>query len=77
MKQEWGWMLANGLKTCAEFFSLDYSLCHAWSANPTWYLSKNIPSLHFPKTPDMNEVEIRVTLTALLLLKKLFCTREV
>ena len=60
MKQGWGWMLAKGLKTCAEFFSLDYSLCHAWSANPTWYLSKNILGVHFPKAPDMNEVEIRV-----------------
>jgi hypothetical protein len=60
MRQGWGWMLAQGLPTCAEFFSLRASLCHAWSAAPTYYLSKNILGVHYPAAPDLDTIEIKV-----------------
>ncbi|MBD2129121.1 family 78 glycoside hydrolase catalytic domain [Microcoleus sp. ZQ-A2] len=62
MRQGWGWVLAQGLKTCPEYFSISpkLSLCHAWSASPTYYLSKYILGVHFPKAPDLDIVEIRV-----------------
>jgi hypothetical protein len=60
MRQGWGWMLAKGLRTTAEYFSTDASLCHAWSAAPTYYLSKNLLGVHFPEAPDLDVVEIRV-----------------
>jgi hypothetical protein len=62
MRQGWGWVLAQGLKTCPEYFSISpkLSLCHAWSASPTYYLSKYILGVHFPKAPELDIVEIRV-----------------
>ncbi|MGE5557624.1 MAG: family 78 glycoside hydrolase catalytic domain [Bacillota bacterium] len=60
IKQGWGWALAQGLKTTPEYFSLRSSLCHAWSASPTYFLSKHVLGVHFPKAPDLDEVEIRV-----------------
>jgi hypothetical protein len=60
MRQGWGWMLAQGLKTTAEYFRIQVSLCHAWSASPAYYLSKNILGVNFPKAPNLNHVEIKV-----------------
>jgi len=60
MKQGWGWALAQGLKTCPEYFSLHRSQCHAWSASPTYYLSKYVLGVHFPKAPDLDYVELNV-----------------
>lgn len=60
MRQGWGWMLAQGLKTCAEYFTLESSHCHAWSASPTYYLSRHVLGVQFPKAPNMDVVEIRV-----------------
>lgn len=60
MKEGWGWMLAKGLKTCPEYFETHNSLCHAWSASPTYYLSKNVLGVNFPKAPNMDYVEIAV-----------------
>lgn len=60
MRQGWGWALAQGLKTCPEDFTLDRSQCHAWSASPTYYLSKYVLGVHFPKAPNLDVVEIRV-----------------
>lgn len=60
IKQGWGWMLSQGLKTCPEFFTQEFSLCHAWSACPTYYLSKYGLGIHYPKAPNLDEVEIRV-----------------
>lgn len=36
----WGWMIEEGLTTLAEVFDLRWSHCHAWSAAPTWQLSR-------------------------------------
>jgi alpha-L-rhamnosidase len=60
MKQGWGWMLAKGMPTCLEYFVTKYSLCHAWSASPTYYLSKNILGINYPKAPNLDVVEIAV-----------------
>ncbi|MGB7760675.1 MAG: hypothetical protein WBL61_12655 [Bryobacteraceae bacterium] len=60
IRQGWGLFLAKGLRTCPEFFSLEQSLCHAWSASPVYYLSKYLLGVHYPDAPDLNRVEIRV-----------------
>lgn len=60
MKQGWGWALNIGLKTTPEYFNLDQSLCHAWSASPTYFLSKYVLGINFPQAPNLNEVEIKV-----------------
>ncbi len=36
----WGWALNQGLTTTPEVFDLRWSHCHAWSAAPTWQLTK-------------------------------------
>ncbi len=63
MKQGWGWMLSTGYKTCFEYFNTertDNSLCHAWSASPTYYLSKNVLGINYPEVPNLDIVEIKV-----------------
>ncbi|MFD1678097.1 alpha-L-rhamnosidase N-terminal domain-containing protein [Alicyclobacillus fodiniaquatilis] len=60
IRQGWGWMLAQGLRTCPEYFDLNLSLCHAWSASPTFYLSKQLLGVHFPEAPNLDVVDIRV-----------------
>lgn len=62
MRQAWGWFLAKGLKTCAEHFDagLNASLCHAWSASPTYYLSRYVLGVHYTAAANPDEVEIDV-----------------
>jgi len=63
MRQGWGWMLAQGLRTCAEHFHADLasmSVGHGWSAAPTYFLSKHVLGMHYPKAPNLDTVEIRV-----------------
>ncbi|MGE5557480.1 MAG: family 78 glycoside hydrolase catalytic domain [Bacillota bacterium] len=60
IRQAWGWFLTRGLKTCPEHFNLNASLCHAWTASPTYFLSRHILGVHFPEAPDLDKVEIRV-----------------
>ena len=60
MKDGWGWMLSIGLRTCPEYFETESSLCHAWSASPTYYLSKHILGVSYPNAPSMDVVEIDV-----------------
>jgi alpha-L-rhamnosidase len=62
IKQGWGWALYNGMKTTPEYFSKDPggSLCHAWSASPTYFFSKYALGINFPKAPDLSYVEIKV-----------------
>lgn len=61
MKDGWGWMLAKGLRTCAEYFTLEDSLCHAWSGSPTYYLSSHVLGVTFPQGLYADEVEIHVS----------------
>lgn len=58
MRQGWGWMLAQGLRTCAEYFDTTRSLCHGWSAAPAYFLSKHVLGVHYPAAPDHSRVEI-------------------
>jgi hypothetical protein len=60
MRQGWGWALAQGLITCPEYWTLNDSLCHAWSAGPTYYLSKHLLGINYPNAPDLHFVEVRV-----------------
>ncbi|TAF73058.1 MAG: hypothetical protein EAZ53_13925 [Bacteroidetes bacterium] len=62
MRQGWGWCLYNGFTTVPEYFDNNpyNSMCHAWSASPVYYLSKNVLGINFPKSPDLNFVEINV-----------------
>jgi hypothetical protein len=60
IRQGWGWCLAAGLRTCPEYFRIESSLCHAWSASPTYYLSRKVLGIDFPKPADMNTVAIKV-----------------
>ncbi|MCL2462846.1 MAG: hypothetical protein FWF44_09290, partial [Defluviitaleaceae bacterium] len=61
MRQGWGWFLAKGVKTTPELFSLDDSLCHAWSASPTYMLSRNLLGVNFDRDgqPDHILIDVR------------------
>lgn len=67
MRQGWGWCLYNGFTTVPEYFNKNpfNSMCHAWSASPVYYLSKNVLGINFPKAPDLNYVEIKVNSTSI------------
>jgi hypothetical protein len=60
MKDGWGWILSKGLRTCPEYFDMERSLCHAWSASPTYYLSRYVLGVSYPNEPSMDMVEINV-----------------
>ncbi len=49
-----------GTKTCTEFFSTNGSWCHAWSASPAYYLSKNALGVQISDDPNCDDIEIRV-----------------
>ncbi len=56
-KEAWGWALAQGCMTAPEFFSLRASLCHAWSACPTYYLSRHTVGIFFDAS-NFNKVKL-------------------
>ncbi|MCL2742177.1 MAG: hypothetical protein FWE70_08785, partial [Oscillospiraceae bacterium] len=58
--QGWGWMLSHGKVTCPEYFSHASSQCHAWSATPTYFLSREVGGVRFPVDGDPDVVEVRV-----------------
>ena len=60
MRQGWGHLLSHGLKTTPEYFTMDQSLCHAWSASPAYYLSKYVLGIVFPDAPNLDTVRINV-----------------
>jgi hypothetical protein len=60
IREGWSWMMTLGTKTCTEFFSPKGSWCHAWSASPAYYLSKNALGVQIPDWPSQDRVEIRV-----------------
>jgi hypothetical protein len=60
MRQGWGHFLSHGLKTTPEYFTMDQSLCHAWSASPAYYLSKYVLGIEFPDAPNLDVVRINV-----------------
>ncbi|MDQ8197125.1 hypothetical protein QEH56_03150 [Pelagicoccus enzymogenes] len=60
MREGWGWMLASGAVTTYEFFRTTASHCHAWSANPMYFLSKNALGVSFPAAPDFSQVKVDI-----------------
>ncbi len=60
IRDGWGWMLQNNCRTCTEFYRLTTSQNHAWSANPGYYLSKNVLGIKFPEKPNLDVVEIDI-----------------
>lgn len=60
MREGWGYFLARGARTTPEFFSMEHSLCHAWSASPAYYLSKRVLGIEFPQAPNLDIVRIAV-----------------
>ena len=60
MRQGWGHLLSHGLKTTPEYFTMDQSLCHAWSASPAYYLSKYVLGIAYPDAPNLDTVRINV-----------------
>jgi len=60
MREGWGWMMTLGTKTCTEFFKTNGSWCHAWSASPAYYLSKNALGVQISDDPNCDDIKIRV-----------------
>ena len=57
-REAWGWCLAQGCRTVPEFFITTHSMCHAWSACPTYYLSRHMVGIHFDAS-DWNTVTLQ------------------
>ncbi|MFC4779361.1 hypothetical protein ACFO9Q_21410 [Paenibacillus sp. GCM10023252] len=60
MRQGWGWFLQQGLRQTPEYYDLSLSLCHAWSACPTYFLSKHVLGVHLPTVNEPDEVILHV-----------------
>ncbi|SFT14629.1 alpha-L-rhamnosidase N-terminal domain-containing protein [Paenibacillus sp. BC26] len=60
MRQGWGWFLQKGLKQTPEYYDLGQSLCHAWSACPTYFMSTHVLGVHLPTIEKPDEVVIHV-----------------
>lgn len=67
MRDGWGWCLMQGLKTAPEYFSFEsgLSLCHAWSASPLYFLSKNVLGIDFVDPLNVNKINIKVKTNSL------------
>jgi alpha-L-rhamnosidase len=57
MRARFGPMLARGATTLWESFEPTASLCHAFSASPTWQLSRHVLGLH-PLAPGYEVIGI-------------------
>jgi alpha-L-rhamnosidase len=60
MRLGWGWALAQGMRTCPEYWNNRSSLCHAWSSTPTYFLSRYALGVHYPEAANLKKVAIRV-----------------
>lgn len=62
IKSSWGVYLVEGITTVPEYhnYSGGTSVCHAWSAAPLYFLSKNMSGVTYPNAPDKSYVEINV-----------------
>lgn len=58
IRRRWGWMLERGATTCWENFTIENSLCHAWSSAPTYYLSTEVLGIKFPEPGNLDKVSI-------------------
>jgi hypothetical protein len=64
MRQRYGPMLARGATTLWESFEPTASLCHAFSASPTWQLSRRILGVH-PLAPGYAVIGVSPQLAGL------------
>ena len=62
IKSSWGVYLVEGITTTPEYhdYSDGTSVCHAWSAAPLYFLSKEMSGITYPDAPDKSKVEINV-----------------
>ena len=60
IKRFYGDMLQHPTGTIWEHFNSDKSLCHAWSAAPTWYLSTEVLGVQMAFYPDEDTSVIRI-----------------
>ncbi len=60
MREGWGWALAQGMRTCPEYWRNGSSVCHAWSAGPTWFLSRHVLGVHYPEPGNTKKVAVEV-----------------
>jgi hypothetical protein len=59
MRDNWRYSLERGAVTWWEYFvDTNVSLCHAWSACPTHYLSTQVLGVQFPEPGNPNRVRI-------------------
>lgn len=57
-REGWGWFLTQGCQTAPEFFRLTASLCHAWSACPTYYLSRYCVGIFFDASSNFKTITL-------------------
>jgi alpha-L-rhamnosidase len=58
IRDNWGRMLEAGAWTWWEFFLPNHSLCHAWAASPTYFLSARVLGVMFPEPENADLVAI-------------------
>jgi len=58
IRRNWSVFLDAGAVATWEYFSPDASLCHAWSASPTHFLSTHVLGVSFPFPGDPSRVRI-------------------
>jgi hypothetical protein len=63
MREGWGWLLAKGLKTTPEHFTLEESQCHAWTSSPAYMMSRYILGVNFDIKQGLDNVIIDVKAT--------------
>jgi len=60
MRDGWGWVLSQGLRTTPEHWDLQASQCHAWTASPAYILSRYILGVNFDVRDGLNSVSIDI-----------------
>jgi len=59
IKEAWGHFLIKGLKTTPEHFEMLHSLCHAWTAHPTYMLSRYVLGVEYDALSDEAKPNIK------------------
>jgi alpha-L-rhamnosidase len=75
MRARFGPMLARGATTLWESFEPTASLCHAFSASPTWQLSRHVLGVH-PLSPGYESIGVCADLAGLAYAKGVFPTQK-
>jgi len=59
IRNKYGWMLEQGAQTLWEHFDDRGSLCHGWSAGPTYFLSAKVLGVEFLHPGQVRHVTLR------------------